>query len=534
MKQYFNVPVRMRDGILLSTDIRLPDAGGPYPTLVRRTPYGQVNPDDHRVYLQDGYALLSQDCRGRFDSEGRFDPFHEAEDGYDLIAWAREQPWCDGRFGLLGGSYEGTTQLAAAWTQPEGLRAITPFVMGRDAFKDMLYHHGVFALSLAVGWGFGVSAKTPQLTASVDWQSVFRHLPLITMDEAAGFDVPYFRDWLSHSVYDDYWRQMSVEAHYDRYTMPALHRGGWFDLYGEGVTRNYMGMRPYAPNRLIMGPWGHGLNSRALAGVDFGAAAVTNLEAEEKRWLDRWVKGIENGVEHEPPVRIFVMGTNVWREEREWPLARVDEHTLYLAGGRANSLFGDGALADAPGGPETDGYLYNPDNPVPSFGGAILGDAGPHDQAPIERRDDVLVFTGPELQKPLEVTGYPSAVLYAASDAPDTDFVVRLCDVHPDGRSLVVCDGIVRARYRAGLDREVLMTPGQVYAFDVPMGVTSMTFLPGHRLRIEVTSSSFPRFNRNLNTGEPIATGTRMQCARQTIYHSKDYPSRIVLPVVES
>jgi putative CocE/NonD family hydrolase len=279
-----------------------------------------------------------------------------------------------------------------------------------------------------------------------------------------------------------------------------------------------------------MGPWGHGLNTRTLGQLDFGPQAVIDLESLERRWLDRWVRDEENGVEHEAPVRLFIMGTNVWREEWEWPLSRARETAWYLAsGGRANSLFGDGTLSDTPvDGVETDGYLYNPENPVPAL------DGGPQDHAPIERRDDVLVFTGPELREPLEVTGDITAVLYATSDAPDTDFVVRLCDVHPDGRSINICDGIMRARYREGLDQEVLMTPGTIYEFEITMGVTANTFLPGHRLRLEITSSCFPRFNRNLNTGEPIATGTNMQHARQTIYHSRAYPSRVLLPVVSS
>lgn len=536
MKQYINVPVRMRDGVCLSTDIRLPDQGGPFPTLVKRTPYGHVDPASYRSYLDAGFAMVTQDCRGRFDSEGRFVPFvDEAADGVDTLSWVRAQPWCDGRIGMIGGSYEGTTQLAPAWEQPAGLRAITPFVMGRDPFKDMIYQNGVFNLSLAVGWGLGVSAHTPQLTTYTDWQRVYRHLPLMTIDEAAGFDVPYFREWLSHPIYDAYWAAISVEAHYAQYNLPVLHRGGWYDQYGEGVVRNFKGMRAHGGplarhQQLVMGPWGHDPNTRALGQLDFGPRAVIDLDSLERRWLDRWVCDEENGVEHEAPVRIFIMSTNVWRDEWEWPLARAREEAWYLAsGGHANSLFGDGTLSDMPvDGAETDGYLYNPENPVPAF------DGSPQDHQPIERRDDVLVFTGPELREPLEVTGDIKAVLYASSDAPDTDFVARLCDVHPDGRSINICDGIVRARYREGLHQEVLMTPGTICEFDITMGVTANTFLPGHRLRLEVTSSCFPRFNRNLNTSEPIATGTRLQCARQTIYHSRAYPSRVLLPVVSS
>jgi hypothetical protein len=538
MKQFFNVPILMRDGVRLSADICRPDGDGPFPVIVHRTPYNAAFSGFRDV--EAGYAVVLQDCRGRHDSEGCFAPFREAEDGFDTLAWVRAQKWCDGRLGMIGGSYTASTQLAAAWMNPPGLRAITPRVMGRDLFKDLIYHNGVFNLSLCTTWGFGVSGRVAQSGATVDWPRIFRHLPLITMDEAAGYHVPYFREWLSHPTYDGYWADLSVEAHYPRFDLPILHMGGWYDLYLDGLLRNYQGIRNHggpmarAHQKLIVGPWGHALNTRSIGQLDFGPQAVTNLDDVEARWLERWVSEKENGIEHEPPVRIFVMGTNVWRDESEWPLARAEERALHLvSGGRANSLHGDGVLStDAPQGAETDTYVYNPDNPVPTLGGCVIGaPTGPQDHAPIERRDDVLVFTGPELREPLEVTGFVKAVLYAASDAVDTDFIARLCDVYPDGRSMILCDGVVRTRFREGLDREVLMQPGRIYELEIEMGATSNTFLPGHRVRLEITSSCFPRFSRNLNTGEPIATGTRLRPARQTIHHSRSHPSRLILPV---
>lgn len=541
MKQYFNVPVRMRDGVCLSADISHPDGGGPFPAIIHRTPYNAGFSGFRDV--EAGYAVVMQDCRGRHDSDGQFAPFREAEDGYDTLAWVRGQAWCDGRLGMIGGSYTASTQLAAAWMNPPGLKAITPRVMGRDPFKDMLYQNGVFNLALCTGWGFGVSGRTSQGGVGIDWPRIFRHLPLITMAEEAGYQLPYFREWLSHPVHDKYWAELSVEAHYARFNLPILHMGGWYDLYGDGLLRNYAGIRKHggpvarAHQKLIVGPWGHGLNTRSFGQLDFGSQAVTDLDGMEARWLERWVLEKANGIDNEPPVRIFVMGTNVWRDEREWPLARARELALRLAsGGRANSLHGDGLLAaDPPQGAVTDTYVYHPENPVPIAGGCVLGPcAGPQDHAPIERRDDVLVFTGPELREPLEVTGFVKTILHVASDAVDTDFIARLCDVHPDGRSIILSDGIIRTRFREGLDREVMMEPGRIYELEIEMNATSNTFLPGHRVRLEITSSCFPRFNRNLNTGEPIATGTRMQCARQTIHHSRAHPSRLILPVIPS
>lgn len=541
MKQYIDVPVPMRDGVRLSTDIRHPDGPGPFPTLVVRTPYSNATTTGYRRHVEAGYAVVAQDCRGRFDSDGRFHPFFEAEDGFDTLAWARAQPWCDGRFGMFGASYIAYTQFAAARLCPPGLKALAPRVMGRDAFRDMLYHNGIFALSLAAGWGFGMVGRGGQCHATTDWPQVFRHLPLIEMDEVAGYHAPFFREWLSHPVYDEYWSALSVEQHYACYDQPILHVGGWYDVYLDGLLRNYMGLRAQggpmarAHQKLIIGPWAHCVDTRALGPVDFGEQALVDLDAVELRWLDRWVRDVPNGIEQEPPVRIFVMGANVWRDEWEWPLARAEESVLHLvSGGHANGVAGDGALsADGPAGAEADAYGYDPADPVPTVGGCLLGgSAGPHDHAAIEGRADVLVFTGPELREPLEVTGFVKAVLYVASDAPDTDFIARLCDVYPDGRSLIVCDGVVRMRFREGLDREVSMEPGCVYEATIEMGATSLVFAAGHRLRVEVTSSCFPRFARNLNTGEPIATATRLRVARQTLCHARAHPSRVILPVV--
>lgn len=542
MIQKIDVPIRMRDGVNLSTDIRLPDGSGPFPVILSRTPYNNSGFSAQDPQIAAGYGVVKQDCRGRFDSEGRFNPLRDEEqDGCETIAWIRAQPWCDGRIGMTGGSYGGLTQLAAAWTRPPGLLAITPAVMGRDLFKDLVYYNGVFNLALAAGWGMGVAGRSGQSNATTDWDRVFRHLPLMTMDEAAGYRLPYLREWLAHPTYDDYWARGSIERHYGDFDLPILHAGGWYDLYAEGVTRNFSGIRaaggPAAQKaqKLIMGPWIHGLGGRTVGQLDFGPQAVVDLAALYQRWLDRWVKGIANGIDREPPVRIFVMGENAWRDENEWPLARAAARELFLAaGGAANSLYGHGALRPEPAdGADADRYVYNPDNPVPTLGGGVSHPAGgPTDHAPIERRDDVLVYTGKALDQPLEVTGPVKIILFASSDARDTDFVARLCDVYPDGRSMVLCDGIARTRFREGLDREVMMKPGTVYELPIEMGVTSNVFLPGHRVRLEVTSSCFPRFARNLNTGEPAAAATRRQLAQQTVYHSQAYPSRLVLPVI--
>jgi putative CocE/NonD family hydrolase len=287
--------------------------------------------------------------------------------------------------------------------------------------------------------------------------------------------------------------------------------------------------------KILVGPWVHSVNQRVSGHLDFGEAAVVGIDGMTRRWMDRWVKGMKNNVEKEPPVRFFVMGENIWRDEEEWPLARARETNVYLSsGGHANSLFGDGVLLLVPKrGAAADHYAYNPENPVPTLGGSCLCALnGPTNHAPIERRDDVLVYTSEPLKELLEVTGFVKMTIFVASDAMDTDFVARLCDLYPDGRSIILCDGVFRMRFREGLDRERMMTPGKTYELEIDMGVTSNVFLPGHCLRLEITSSCFPRWARNLNTGEPVATATRMKIARQTVFHSSACPSRLRLPVI--
>ena len=554
--------VPMRDGVHLSVDVILPAGDGPFPTITIRTPYES---NSHRWldrgvwWAERGYAYVPADCRGRYESEGEFYPYHpDGPDGHDTLEWIAAQPWCNGKIGTAGGSYGGLFQWQLAPLGSPHLTAMAPHVIADDYFGDIHYIGGAFQLGLSLlsSVTFMTNLAVPSFGPIFDNGRIFRHLPLIDMDVAAiGKEVPWYRDWLAHQTYDDYWNEIDTSDKYSKIDAPAFIRCGWFDAYPDGTFRLWNGMTKHGKTerarkgqKVLMGPWTHGEpEDTRLGDLDFGAHSYIKIIEEEKRWFDYWLKGIDNGVMDEPPLKIFVMGTNEWRYENEWPLARTQFTPFYLhSGGRANSVFGDGTLSrHVPEDEHPDIFDYDPDRPVPSIGGNLstaswpwseAGDepiiAGPVDQRVIERRDDVLVYTSDLLEEDVEVTGPLEVVLYAASSAPDTDFTARLIDVHPNRQSIVMAEGIIRARYRHGFDRTQLLEPGNVERYNIQMYPTSNVFLKGHRIRVDISSSNFPRFSRNLNTGEDVATGTRMQIARQTILHSKDHPSHIVLPVI--
>ncbi len=545
MKQLMNVMVKMRDGVSLSTDIRMPEAGGPFPVVLVRNPYNNnitVTPENEallKLYLESGYAYVTQDVRGKYDSEGTFRPFDESEDGFDSVAWLAKQTWCNGRVGMSGASYCGFTQLEAAKMAPPALCAITPSVMAHDAFKGIMYKNGSFSF-LIMAWALGNTGRTDKPQPLIDWMKIYNTLPLEKMDAAAGFETPFLQEWLAHPRYDAFWKKISTEAFYKNFDTPAYIMGGWYDYAIEGTVKNYCGLKKAMKNKkvkLLIGPWAHGLGGGPVLGqLDFGPEAVFNIEKEKKRWLDRFVKGEKNGIEKEPPVRIFVMGANKWRNEEAWPLKRTKYVSYYISSTRgANSLEGDGVLeVKLKSAKEKDEFIYNPADPVTTIGGATLlpdRPAGPYDQTPIERRPDVLVYTTGVLKAPIEVTGFVKAELFIASSAPDTDFITRLCDVHPEGKSIVLSEGLIRARFRKGLDKEVMLKAGQVYKLELEMDPTSNVFLAGHKIRLEITSSSFPAYSRNTNTGKNIAKETKFKTAKQTVYHSNKYRSKLILPV---
>ncbi len=537
------VEIPMRDQVTLAADIFKPATEGRFPTILVRTPYGRPGEkwDEGRRYAEAGYVCVVQDCRGRGDSQGEWEPFlNEPQDGADTQAWIIQQPWSDGQVGTAGGSYVGWTQWASAPGAGSHLKAMVPIVPFANTYHDIAYPGGAMQMTLLFGWGAavgGIPVPGDQLASSMS------KLPLTEWDNQFSKQVAYLDQWAEHPTYDDYWRKRGIDHRYADVTVPVLNIGGWYDIFSKATIEQVDRVRAESRDRLarrnqfvIMGPWAHGPGVRKVGELDFGAAAELKLGQIQLKWFDYWMKQKQTGVEDWPAYKIFVMGENVWRDEHEWPLARTQFSPLYLASnGNAATRSGDGQLrCEKPAEQPTDSFTYDPANPVPTTGGnnLVALPIGPFDQSTVEDRSDVLVYSTDVLTEPMEVTGPVRLVLYASSSAPDTDFTAKLVDVHPDGKAYNLCDGILRASCRQSPDQPKPMVPGEIYAFDIDMWVTSNVFLPGHRLRLEVSSSNFPRFDRNLNTGKSAANSAEMQAATQTIYHDADHPSHLLLPII--
>ncbi len=535
----YHLSVPMRDGVVLATDVYLPGREGPYPTLLVRDMYTNGSAEGRQDYARwataNGYAFVFQSVRGRADSDGHWYPyFQEVSDGGDTIAWIADQDWSNGKVGMFGSSYLASVQwLAALNAQPE-LAAIVPAVSPGNYYRDVAYPGGAFSLLSRAGWGMGPAAFRTSAGFPIAWEEQVGHLPLETLGPSLGFNVRHFQDWLEHPTYDAYWRPLNLEDRADEMRVPALNIGGWYDVFLRSTIGSYVTMREKAQTetarngqRLVIGPWPHGWNRSSTTGqIDFGPDALIDAQALQLAWFDHWLKG--KPLPEMAPVRIFVMGANQWRDEQEWPLARTDYQTWYLQPGGGLSTAAPPARAKAMT------YRYDPADPVPTLGGNIMRPTlrGPFDQAPLDDRTDILRFKSQPLAAPMEVTGPIRAVLYASSSARDTDFMVKLSVVKPDGRAINLVDGVLRARFREGFDREVWLEPGKTTRFEIDLWATSYRFEAGDRVRVDVTSSNFPRLARNLNTGAPFARTRAMKIARQAVYARAGEASHIVLPII--
>lgn len=570
-----DVSLKTRDGVTLVADIIRPSEGTA-PTVLQRTPYGRrmvmammgqgsiITPVLALVHA--GYAVMLQDARGTGASGGVFEPkVNEVADGEDTIGWLREQPWSDGTLAGAGASYMGMTQWAMAIGQTPGLKAIAPATAATDWYSNLWYSKGgAMSLSLNTYWnammyagqeqrGLALGTSTDPSTlmrfggALINPLSMNHHTPLAELPlHGVG---RWFDAWIAHPDVDEYWQSQdwSSPEHMAKVTVPVLSLGGWYDLKINGTVEGFLGVRAYGgsldareKSRLLIGPWDHRITSGRYPDRYFGPLAAANPAAEGIAFFDEHVRGIVPKTPA-PRVRIFVMGIDQWRDESDWPLPDTRYTDYYLSSaGSAATRHGDGSLQRDPATSDAvDTFAYDPRNAVATAGGALLPDEpgliGPVDQSAIDGRDDILCYATEVLEKPLEVTGHVELKVFVSSDALDTDITAKLVDVFPDGRAINLCDGILRLRYRDSLAEPRPLVPGEVYEVTVNLGVTSNVFLPGHRLRLDVSSSNFPRFDRNTNTGGFIAGESINDAvvATNSLHHGPAKPSRLILPIIE-
>jgi uncharacterized protein len=550
-----NVQIKMRDGVSLAADIYKPKCEGRFPVLLERTPYDRKGEASMAAELAGhGYVVVLQDTRGRYGSGGEFYPFRdESQDGFDTVEWVASLPNANGKVGMFGGSYVGATQMLAAIAVPPHLVAIFPYVTGSDYYDGWTYQNGVLMQWFTSSWTSLLTIDTLRRQAEAnlrpkEWVTTLpvENYPLLTLPTPVSL-APYFHDWIEHERSDAYWQRWRISDHYRDMKVFGLHAAGWHDLFLKGSIKNYMGLHNEATDpkvregqQLLIGPWAHAPTSSEgkVGDVVFGKAAVLDMTGTALKWFDYTLKHVQNEYARGAPVRLFIMGENAWRDEHEFPLARTRYTKYYLHSNKgANGPATDGELnPKAPLGERPDSFEYDPKNPVPTIGGRLCcGQAippGPFDQRSNESRSDVLIYSTPMLENDLEITGFLTLEIYASTSAVDTDFTALIADVDESGYARFLTDGIVRARYRDGTARAQEVVPGMINKYTIDLWATSNVFKRGHRLRLYVSSSNFPRFNRNLNTGESILGATGMIIAKQTIYHDKKYASALTLPLI--
>jgi len=527
-----------RDGVRLTANIFLPADHTHLPTILIRTPYGKgvdLIPN-YQAFVDRGYAVVVQDVRGRYESEGTFEQLHhEPEDGEDTLNWIAAQPWSNGKIGMIGGSYLGITQWKAALRNNPHLKAIFPVVSGDDDYRDRYYSRGgALKLGHRLEW-MAENLKVPGYQP--DFNRFIWHLPLRTSDVAAtGRRSEAYQEAMEHPAFDSFWQAISTREQLDKIRIPVFAVGGWYDNYAQSDLEAFSALRKSTGlNHLLIGPWPHNM-SYQFADADFGPESSVPVRRLQLQWFDQWLTGKDSPIASSAPIQYFLMGTNKWREAREWPPAEARPLVLYLdSSGHANTATGDGQLRRGVSAREAeDAYTYDPHNPVPTRGGAVCCNPrvfpwGPLDQRTVEKRADVLVYSTRPLRRDLAVAGPVKVVLYISTNARDTDFTAKLVDVFPDGRARILTDGILRLRYRKSLEKAELALPGKIQEIAIDAGETGNVFRAGHQLRVEISSSNFPKYDRNPNTGGPIAEETRLLAARQRIYHGGTHASRIEL-----
>ncbi|MFQ6109273.1 MAG: CocE/NonD family hydrolase [Candidatus Aminicenantales bacterium] len=559
-----NVGIPMRDGVKLATDIYRPKADGRFPVILTRTPYKKEMAElQARYYARRGYIFAVQDCRGRFSSPGKWEPFvNEPQDGHDSIEWLASQPWSNGKVGMIGGSYVGWVQWWAARERPSHLVTIIPNVSPPDPFYNIPYEYGVFFILGSIWWADVLESEATADLSGVamsrigekKYWKLLTSLPVIDLDKKVlGKKNPYWRKWIEHPTNDAYWERANFLNRLKDVAIPVFHQSGWFDGDGIGSKLNYLRMKshghPY--QKLILGPWGHTDRAmRRVGELDFGPQAILDLQREYLRWFDYWLKGSDNGITKEPLVSLFVMGTNRWLHDNVYPLSYTRFEKWYLhSSGHANTSKGDGRLSPSPPPQDSppDKYIYDPGDPTPSPTyyeeseeeekkvkslEEKKKEAESYHEKIARSRSDILVYRTEPLKKPLTFAGPLSARLFASTSAKDTDWFMRLVWVTKEGKTYTLTEGKIRARFRESTEKPALLTPGKIYEYELDLWQTGITIPAGDSLRVEVASASFPLFSRNLNTGGHNEKETRFVKAEQTIFHSKKYPSYILLPVI--
>jgi predicted acyl esterase len=512
--QTTDLMVAMHDGTELATTVYLPEGPGPFPTVVARTPYNKDGlKGEAAKFVRQGYAFVAQDLRGRFKSKGHHaiifhnDGWQEPHDGHDTLQWISTQPWCNGKIGSTGGSALGITQNMAAPGASSALKSQFVVVAFSNMYAQGAYQGGAWRTGLLENWLNGTGMTDVNL-----------------------------KTFVAHPRYDDFWSGLNPEAQAEKVHAPAVFLGGWYDIFLQGTINSFVTIHNHGGEgargqcRLVIGPFGHG----NMTELKYPPSATQGPKCRtDLAWFDYTLKGKANGLGDEKPVHYYVMGDpsdknapgNFWRSAENWPPPTIEKTYYFQPDGKL-------IASKEPDGDARKSYSYDPAKPVPTIGGAELGmDIGPKDQRNVESRSDVLVFSTDVLTEPVEVAGRMTAKLYVSSDCPDTDFTVKLTDVYPDGRSMLVTDGILRARFRESLDREELLEPGKIYEVTVDLWSTALVFNRGHKIRVAVSSSNAPRFDPNPNTGHAFRADKASRIATNTIYFSKQYPSRILLPI---
>lgn len=504
--------ITMRDGVKLATDVYLPEGKGPWPVILTRTPYNKssaLGSGRPTFWTSKGYAVVVQDCRGRFASEGKYMPFMDDHfDGYDTVEWVAKQSWSNGKVGMTGVSAMGITANQASIVAPPHLTAMFVMLAPASAYQHAIYTGGIFRKEMNESW-----------------------LKAQKADDILKLTIDHYKD-------DGYLNIREGKLHWGKVQVPVYNQGGWYDIFVQGNIDNFVGLQTRGSGlakgqqKLMVGPWGHG----NIDEVKYPSNSSSLLDmTEQQRWFDYWLKGVKNGVMDDPPIKYYVMGDvtdpkapgNEWRTAQVWPVP-AKATSFFL---NANGLLSNAITSDKP---SSSTYQYDPKNPVPTIGGAnLFTKKGPMDQRAIGERKDVLKFVTAPLDAPVEVTGPLTVELWVSSDCPDTDFMAKLIDVYPDGTERLVQDNGLRARFRAGFDHEVMMKKGEAYKLKIDLWSTSLIFNKGHRIAVHVTSSNDPRFDPNPNTGKPLRADNETRVATNTIHHDQAHPSRILLPVVK-